>query len=194
MFGWSCFRLSELCVGGWSFLSLSELYVGFSCLSLLATVRGGTSFLFPTAKKKRSKENAYKRQPVGVSLAQPRPWPESSTCPLDQRTVENPPSCTRHCTLRPHGPRQLRGLHAISHSRIAQQGAPLSHPHHLFKLICLVSGVRCPVSGVWGLVSCVARCGREQENCVVCRAPLGLRPCGRSVRCGLKQDGCSTVR
>ena len=27
-------------------------------LALLATVRGGTSFLFPTAKKKRSKENA----------------------------------------------------------------------------------------------------------------------------------------
>jgi hypothetical protein len=28
-------------------------------LALLATVRGGTSFLFPTAKKKRSKENAF---------------------------------------------------------------------------------------------------------------------------------------
>ncbi|MDP9158366.1 MAG: hypothetical protein M3O74_29495, partial [Pseudomonadota bacterium] len=27
--------------------------------ALLATVRGGTSFLFPTAKKKRSKENAF---------------------------------------------------------------------------------------------------------------------------------------
>ncbi|MGV7242843.1 hypothetical protein [Caballeronia sp. M23-90] len=32
------------------------LYLTF--LALLATVRGGTSFLFPTAKKKRSKENA----------------------------------------------------------------------------------------------------------------------------------------
>jgi hypothetical protein len=34
-------------------LSLSELYVGFSCLVLLATVRGGTSFLCPTATKKQ---------------------------------------------------------------------------------------------------------------------------------------------
>ena len=38
---------------GWFCLSLSELYVGVSCLVLLATVRGGTSFLFPTAKKKQ---------------------------------------------------------------------------------------------------------------------------------------------
>jgi hypothetical protein len=45
----------------WFCLSHREFNVGFSCLSLLATVRGGTSFLFPTAKKKRSKENAYKR-------------------------------------------------------------------------------------------------------------------------------------
>jgi hypothetical protein len=66
-------------------------------------VRGGTSFLFPTAKKKRSKENAYKRQPVGVSLAQPRPWSENRTVPADQPVVEHPSCLMRHRTLRPHG-------------------------------------------------------------------------------------------
>jgi hypothetical protein len=46
---------------GWFCVCLCEFDVGVSCLPLLATVRGGTSFLFPTAKKKRSKENAYRR-------------------------------------------------------------------------------------------------------------------------------------
>jgi hypothetical protein len=85
------------------FLSRRRVGVGVSRLSLLATVRGGTSFLFPTAKKKRSKENAYKRQPVGVSLAQPRPWPENRTVPADQPVVEHPSCLMRHRTLRPHG-------------------------------------------------------------------------------------------
>jgi hypothetical protein len=78
-------------------------HVGVSCSTLLAPVRGGTSFLFPTAKKKRSKENAYKRQPVASALAQPRPWPESRTVPAVQRAIENPSCFTRQCTLRPHG-------------------------------------------------------------------------------------------
>ncbi|WP_218778389.1 hypothetical protein, partial [Caballeronia sordidicola] len=52
---------SGLAVGGDAGLLLFRLtrvrfYLIF--LALLATVRGGTSFLFPTAKKKRSKENA----------------------------------------------------------------------------------------------------------------------------------------
>jgi hypothetical protein len=38
---------------------LSRVYRYLIFLALLATVRGGTSFLFPTAKKKRSKENAF---------------------------------------------------------------------------------------------------------------------------------------
>jgi hypothetical protein len=58
--GWSCLGLGGVDVA-WSCLGLSEFDVGVSCLTLLATVRGGTSFLFPTAKKKRSKENAYRR-------------------------------------------------------------------------------------------------------------------------------------
>ena len=39
-------------------LSPSRVPCFLISLALLATVRGGTSFLFPTAKKKRSKENA----------------------------------------------------------------------------------------------------------------------------------------
>jgi hypothetical protein len=92
--GRSCFRLSELCVG-------------FSCLTLLATVRGGTSFLFPTAKKKRSKENAYKRQLVASALAHSRPWSECRTVPANPRAAEHPSCFSRHCTLRPHGPSHL---------------------------------------------------------------------------------------
>jgi hypothetical protein len=80
-----------------------EFHVGVSCSTLLAPVRGGTSFLFPTAKKKRSKENAYKRQPVESALAQPRPWSESRTVPAVQHAIENPSCFTRQCTLRPHG-------------------------------------------------------------------------------------------
>ena len=47
-----CLGLSEFDVG-WFCLSLSELYVGFSRLVSLAPVRGGTSFLCPTATKKQ---------------------------------------------------------------------------------------------------------------------------------------------
>jgi hypothetical protein len=91
--------------GGWGPFCLCscEFDVGVFCLPLLATVRGGTSFLFPTAKKKRSKENAYRRQPLDSALAQSSPWSESRTV----RAVPSPavhPSCFwRHRTLRPHG-------------------------------------------------------------------------------------------
>ncbi|WP_438395539.1 hypothetical protein [Caballeronia sp. DA-9] len=56
-------------VGDWIFVGLvnaglllfmpSHVPCSLISLALLATVRGGTSFLFPTAKKKRSKENAF---------------------------------------------------------------------------------------------------------------------------------------
>ena len=39
-------------------------------LSLLATVRGGTSFLCPTATKKRSKENAFPQSVLSVPSVQ----------------------------------------------------------------------------------------------------------------------------
>src|ERR1700749_3197817 len=105
---WSFFvcAIWPLCVAGvrgpFCFF-LSEFDVGVSCLALLAPVRGGTSFLFPTAKKKRSKENAYKRQPVGVALAQPRPWSVSRTVLAVPGADEHPSCFKRHCTLRPHG-------------------------------------------------------------------------------------------
>jgi hypothetical protein len=44
---------------GLSLLRLLRVPSWLIFLALLATVRGGTSFLFPTAKKKRSKENAF---------------------------------------------------------------------------------------------------------------------------------------
>ena len=72
-----------LALGGRFCLCLREFDVGVSCLALLATVRGGTSFLFPTAKKKRSKENAYRRQPVASALAQSSSWSESRTVLAD---------------------------------------------------------------------------------------------------------------
>ena len=40
-------------------LTLARVLCWQYFLSLLATVRGGTSFLCPTATKKRSKENAF---------------------------------------------------------------------------------------------------------------------------------------
>jgi hypothetical protein len=51
----------RLGVGLCAALAFAGFVLEFLGLALLATVRGGTSFLFPTAKKKRSKENAYRR-------------------------------------------------------------------------------------------------------------------------------------
>src|SRR6202042_3414784 len=45
-----------------------ECWLNF--LSLLATVRGGTSFLCPTATKKRSKENAFPQSVLSVPSVQ----------------------------------------------------------------------------------------------------------------------------
>src|SRR5580698_1251817 len=47
-----CLSVSEFDVGRFC-LSVSEFNLGFSCLVSLATVRGGTSFLCPTATKKQ---------------------------------------------------------------------------------------------------------------------------------------------
>jgi Lon protease-like protein len=59
------------------FLLDDPTWVSNRLSEILAPVRGGTSFLFPTAKKRRSKENAYRRQSVGGSLAQSCLWSES---------------------------------------------------------------------------------------------------------------------
>jgi hypothetical protein len=42
-------------------LTLARVLFLLYFLSLLATMRGGTSFLCPTATKKRSKENAFQQ-------------------------------------------------------------------------------------------------------------------------------------
>jgi hypothetical protein len=49
-------------------LGASRVLFWLISLSLLATVRGGTSFLCQTATKKRSKENAFTPQPLNYRL------------------------------------------------------------------------------------------------------------------------------
>jgi hypothetical protein len=49
-------------------LEASRVLFWLISLSLLATVRGGTSFLCQTATKKRSKENAFTPQPLNYRL------------------------------------------------------------------------------------------------------------------------------
>src|SRR5580658_10370537 len=96
-------------------------YVGFSCLFLLAPVRGGTSFLFKR-EKKRSKETRFKppifkcrrrslqvfgpnvaRPPNTIAQSNPSPQlhrrahasprrPYRSNCPWPRNTKEDPPT------------------------------------------------------------------------------------------------------
>src|SRR5580700_10217439 len=51
-------------------LTLARVVCELNFLSLLATVRGGTSFLCPTATKKRSKENAFPQSVLSVPSVQ----------------------------------------------------------------------------------------------------------------------------
>ena len=51
-------------------LTLARVVCELYFLSLLATVRGGTSFLCPTATKKRSKENAFPQTVLSVPSVQ----------------------------------------------------------------------------------------------------------------------------
>ena len=63
------FRLLAVGVdAGLLLFGLVECLSWLFSLSLLATVRGGTSFLCPTATKKRSKENAF--QPLILKCPQ----------------------------------------------------------------------------------------------------------------------------
>ncbi len=58
-------------------------------LSLLATVRGGTSFLCPTATKKRSKENAFPQSVLSVPSVQATAFGSRvARCSLEPRTLE----------------------------------------------------------------------------------------------------------
>ena len=51
-------------------LTLARVVFWLNFLSLLATVRGGTSFLGPSATKKRSKENAFPQSVLSVPSVQ----------------------------------------------------------------------------------------------------------------------------
>src|SRR5471032_1489640 len=58
-------------------------------LSLLATVRGGTSFLGPSATKKRSKENAFPQTVLSVPSVQTTAFGSRvARCSLEPRTLE----------------------------------------------------------------------------------------------------------
>jgi hypothetical protein len=58
-------------------------------LSLLATVRGGTSFLGPSATKKRSKENASQQSILSVPSVQATAFGSRvERCSLERRTLE----------------------------------------------------------------------------------------------------------
>src|SRR5471032_3104820 len=58
-------------------------------LSLLATVRGGTSFLGPSATKKRSKENAFPQSILSVPSVQTTAFGSRvARCSLEPRFVE----------------------------------------------------------------------------------------------------------
>src|ERR1700735_4963840 len=80
-------------------------YVGFSCLFLLAPVRGGTSFLFKR-EKKRSKETRFKPpifkcrrcplQVFGTNVAQPPNPP-----PAVEHPSQAPTARTRFASIAP---------------------------------------------------------------------------------------------
>ena len=68
-------------------LARVEYWLNF--LSLLATVRGGTSFLCPTATKKRSKENAFPQSVLSVPSVQATAFGSRvARCSLEPRTLE----------------------------------------------------------------------------------------------------------
>src|SRR5471032_2121661 len=96
-------------------------------LSLLATVRGGTSFLGPSATKKRSKENAFPQTVLSVPSVQTTAFGSRlARCSLERRTLEalllaNPyiptlrHQCSRartmaHRSLRPNVSLRVSGL------------------------------------------------------------------------------------
>ncbi len=70
-------------------LTLARVVCWLYFLSLLATVRGGTSFLCPTATKKRSKENAFPQSVLSVPSVQTTAFGSRvARCSLERRTLE----------------------------------------------------------------------------------------------------------
>jgi hypothetical protein len=69
--------------------TLARVQCWLNFLSLLATVRGGTSFLCPTATKKRSKENASPQSVLSVPSVQTTAFGSRvARCSLEPRFVE----------------------------------------------------------------------------------------------------------
>jgi hypothetical protein len=70
-------------------LALARVVYELNFLSLLATVRGGTSFLCPTATKKRSKENASPQSVFSVPSVQTTAFGSRvARCSLEPPTLE----------------------------------------------------------------------------------------------------------
>src|SRR3984957_17914765 len=70
-------------------LTLARVLCWLNFLSLLATVRGGTSFLCPTATKKRSKENASPQSVLSVPSVQTTAFGSRvERCSLEPPTLE----------------------------------------------------------------------------------------------------------
>ena len=108
-------------------LTLARVDCELYFLSLLATVRGGTSFLGPSATKKRSKENPFQQSILSVPSVQTTAFGSRiERCSLELRTVEtlllaNPyiPTLRHQCSrassmarrpLLPHASLRVNGL------------------------------------------------------------------------------------
>jgi hypothetical protein len=69
--------------------TLARVVCDLYFLSLLATVRGGTSFLGPSATKKRSKENAFQTSVLSVPSVQTTAFGSRvERCSLERRMFE----------------------------------------------------------------------------------------------------------
>jgi hypothetical protein len=74
---------------GLMLLASARVQCWLNFLSLLATVRGGTSFLGPSATKKRSKENAFPQSVLSVPSVQTTAFGSRiERCSLEQRMFE----------------------------------------------------------------------------------------------------------
>jgi hypothetical protein len=76
-------------IAGLLLLTLAGVVCELDFLSLLATVRGGTSFPGPSATKKRSKENAIQQSILSVPSVQTTAFGSRvERCSLERRTLE----------------------------------------------------------------------------------------------------------
>jgi hypothetical protein len=130
--------------------TLARVVCSLYFLSLLATVRGGTSFLCPTATKKRSKENASPQTVLSV--------PSVQTTAFGSR-VER---CSQnHGHLKPSFSRILTSPRFAT-SALGQERWPAD----LYRLTRLYGLVDCVIRVTFGRGACLARntFGRQHTN------------------------------